>query len=121
MVGDGATVRVAITEGDDLLFLDPQELIYFQLDLWLIGRNSRIVKSWTPNISDVLTDGPIFHQQDPGWRFKKHGYNFKWELPMGYLTEAPAKYRLTIKGVQTGSRQATGYADLIVSAPDSHA
>ena len=121
MRGDGATIRLPLVADDSREFITPDETLQIRADLFIKGRGDKPISSWFLEVDDVLTDGPVFHAQDPGWPHTDKGYNFIWRLPSGYTTQAPARYRLVFTVQLTELRQATALVDLNIGAPETYA
>lgn len=118
--GEGAIVRAALEADDTHELVTRDEALRSEAELWMSGPSTKLIAAFGVVTEDLLTDGPIFHAQDPGWPDVRQGYNLKWSLPAGYTLEAPARYRIVITVYLTGGRRGTVVADLICEGPESN-
>lgn len=114
---DSASVRLAIVDTDTNVLIQRSVVVRIGAELWRVHPEPRRVASWSLNVDDVIVDGPIYHQQDPGWPYTEEPYNFRWELPRDYLTKAPAQYRLVFTVEKVGLKKSTHVALIEVEAP----
>lgn len=115
--GEGAVLRSALYVDDTRELVTRAEAIRAEVELWMVSPDQRRVADFGVTIDDLITDGPIFHAQDPAWPDPRNGYNLKWTLPAGYTTKAPARYRIVVHIQLTGNRRGHASGDLVVEAP----
>lgn len=104
---DSVDVKLSVMDTATGAFVRRADVVRIECRLVRDHPNPTIVANWSINVESSITDGPVFHQQDPSWPFHDAGYNFTWMLPRGYLESAPAKYRLIFEIHKIGLAKST--------------
>ncbi len=115
---NSADIRLAIVDTETNVTILRSDVVRIVAELWRDHPDPKRIGSWSLNVDDVIVDGAIFHQQDAGWPYKDSGYNFRWELPRGYTTKAPGRYRVLIHVDKVGLKHSTHVAEIEVIAPE---
>lgn len=106
-VGDSVEVRDAIYITKTRQLAHRSDIVRLSAHIWAEGPVRELLSTYHLPLESVMSDGPIFHEQDAGWPSSDIGRNFLWEIPAGVLSRDETVYTIEVVALMRGRRQAT--------------